>query len=307
MPVFNASKFLEEAVESLQRQTFRDWQLLIIDDGSDDDSLAIIRKLAALDSRILYQTQSNIGLVGTLNKLVKWSTAPLLARMDADDISKPDRFFKQLRFMDERPDIDIVGCWVELFGAKSEIWHFRESDNNTRILSLFGQCCVTHASLIVKRQVFETVPYDANYEHTEDLEFLSRIITKTDFRFGNVRECLYRYRMHHKSIVYVQAQKRKVAYEKLLELHFERLGITLSRTQYLDYWSFLKAEQVDRNTGRRIGLLLDKIRQSISSFLPDEHHEIAFRWWKYCRLNNFLDLYPLCKAQAFMFLEQKNI
>lgn len=304
MPVYNAAEYLAESLASIQNQSYQNWQMLIINDGSTDDSLSIIQQFANSDHRFEYRSQSNQGLVRTLNALVEWSTAPLLARMDADDISEPLRFEKQLDFMQRHPDIDMVGCWIKLFGDKDEIWHFRESDNNTRILSLFGKCCMTHASVMAKRAVFEAVPYEVKHEHMEDLVFLSRLITQTSFRFGNVREVLYHYRMHIDSIVHSYEIKRKLTYEKLLSQHFDALNLSLSEQEYMDYWQFLRHEKVNHETAIRIGQLLHRIRSQLAATMPDEHHEIPLRWWKYCQANEMLELYPICQAENYCFLCQ---
>lgn len=306
MPCYNAALYLSEALDSLINQTEKHWQLLIIDDGSTDNSLELIKHYASEDPRIKFRTRENQGLIRTLNELVEWSTAPLLARMDADDISTIDRFEKQLAFMQRYPDVDMVGCWAELFGNKQEVWHFRESDNNTRVLSLFGHCCMLHASVIAKRVVFENVPFNVDYQHVEDFIFLSDIIAKTNFKFGNVRQILYRYRMHPDSIVQQYQTFRENRYKHTVLRHLQAIGLDLEETDYQAYWHFIEGNEATYRELLIMGRLLASIRKQLEHKMPDEHHEIALRWLKYCVANGHPELYFLCRADNLCFLQQKN-
>src|ERR1022692_2199628 len=104
MPVFNSELYLAEAIESILDQTYRDFEFLIMNDGSTDNSLKIIKKYAWIDQRIHFWTHSNKGVTVTLNDLLKKSHCDLIARMDADDISLPERFEKQIDFLHNNPD-----------------------------------------------------------------------------------------------------------------------------------------------------------------------------------------------------------
>lgn len=110
MPVYNASQYLAEAIESIVSQTFTDWELIIIDDGSTDDSKLIIKRYAQSDKRIrYYKNEQNMGVIRTLNKGINLSTGKYIARMDADDISLPTRFDTQYRFLENNADVAMCG------------------------------------------------------------------------------------------------------------------------------------------------------------------------------------------------------
>ena len=101
MPVYNAGKFLVRAIESIRKQTVTDFELLIIDDGSTEDSWDIIKRYAKRDARIRkFRNHRNIGIVKSMNLLIPKTHGRFVARMDADDISLPNRFEKQLVFLD---------------------------------------------------------------------------------------------------------------------------------------------------------------------------------------------------------------
>ena len=112
MPVYNAEKYLIEAIRSILTQSFMDYELLIINDGSTDDSLKIIKSFS--DKRIrLVQNERNIGQANSLNKGIKLARGEYIVRMDADDISLSERIKKQVKFMDANPEIGISGTWIK--------------------------------------------------------------------------------------------------------------------------------------------------------------------------------------------------
>src|SRR6478672_11907562 len=103
MPVYNGARYLAEAVESILGQTFRDFELIIVNDGSTDGSEKILRRYAEQDGRIKLISRPNTGIVGALNDAIAASKCELMARMDADDVAMPDRFEKQLAYMRDHP------------------------------------------------------------------------------------------------------------------------------------------------------------------------------------------------------------
>ena len=109
MPVYNAKRYLEEAIESILGQTFRDFEFLIIDDGSTDRSLAILKRYAAQDARIRLSSRTNAGYVVRLNEMLHQARGDLVARMDADDVALPERFAQQVEFLRSHPEVDVVG------------------------------------------------------------------------------------------------------------------------------------------------------------------------------------------------------
>jgi glycosyltransferase involved in cell wall biosynthesis len=109
MSVYNGARYLDEAVESILAQDFADFEFLIINDGSTDGSGTMLQKMAASDRRIRLIDRENRGLVASLNEMIALSKAPLLARMDCDDIAMPNRFSLQIAYMNANPEIGILG------------------------------------------------------------------------------------------------------------------------------------------------------------------------------------------------------
>jgi glycosyltransferase involved in cell wall biosynthesis len=122
MSVYNAEQFLASAINSILTQSFSDFELLILDDGSNDGSRAIIEDYAARDSRIRPIFRANKGLIVSLNQLLAEARAPIIARMDADDISLPERFARQYAFLQENPDYGVVGCWTDEMDEHGSPW-----------------------------------------------------------------------------------------------------------------------------------------------------------------------------------------
>lgn len=112
MPVFNAERYLAEATESILNQTFRDFEFIVINDGSTDAGPEMLEEYAARDPRVRLVSRENRGLVQTLNEGMDLARAPLIARMDADDVSLPERLEKQVAFMAEHPEVVACGTWA---------------------------------------------------------------------------------------------------------------------------------------------------------------------------------------------------
>ena len=121
LPFYNASATLERAVSSIVKQSFTDWELLLIDDGSTDTGYELAQKRAAADQHIrLIRNDSNCGIVFSLNKGIDNAKAGLLARMDADDWSHPERLEKQVRYLQQHPETGLVSCGVKHEGSPSQ-------------------------------------------------------------------------------------------------------------------------------------------------------------------------------------------
>ncbi|WP_205967796.1 glycosyltransferase family 2 protein, partial [Paraglaciecola sp. 20A4] len=263
MPVFNADRYLTLAIDSIRNQSFLEWELLIIDDGSTDESLEIIKAMATKDSRITWRARENRGLVSTLNELVEWSTSSFLARMDADDICSERRLEHQLHYLKEA-DLDIVGCWAEVFGSKNEVWHFRQFHEDIHITSVFGKSCMLIASLLCRRKVFEGYAFNPEYTHLEEYDFISRIVADNKYKLGGLREVLYRYRQHDDSIIYTQQAYREKLYKHRLYEHLKKLGVQLEPREFEYYLKFIHCTEVPLNEIDDLAMVVEKVFKKIS-------------------------------------------
>jgi glycosyltransferase involved in cell wall biosynthesis len=198
MPVYNADAYLRVAIESILAQTFTDFEFLIINDGSTDDSEKII--VSFNDSRIRYiKNDTNLKLIATLNRGIDLSAGEYIARMDADDISTAERLQTQFDFMEEHAEVALCGSWFEIFGIKNEVVKYVEAHNEIMMKMLY-QCHLCHPSVIMRKSMIEhfSAKFDPRFLHAEDYDFFSRVGEK--FKLANIPKVLLRYRHHGNSV-----------------------------------------------------------------------------------------------------------
>jgi len=200
MSVYNGAKYIREAIDSILNQTFKDFEFLIIDDGSTDSSAEIIRSYS--DPRIrLIRNEKNIGLTRSLNKGLKLATGQYIARMDADDISLPCRLETQGRFLDEHPRVGLISSsYIKINVAGEEIGFQKFSTENDEIkkrLLRFNYFC--HPSAVFRRECIARVgAYREQFELVEDYDLWLRIAE--EFEVANIEEPLCKYRITAESI-----------------------------------------------------------------------------------------------------------
>ena len=198
MPVFNGEKYLAAAIASILAQTFKDFELIIIDDGSTDDSLALIKTFEIRDLRIRVISRENRNLVATLNDIIDLSRGKWIARMDQDDIALPHRFERQLQWIKET-NADICGSWVELFGAtgKRTLKH-AVGDAAVKMEILF---CTpfAHPSVMINKISLDHLRYEKAWEKCEDYDLWERA-AMFGLKMTNVPEVLLLYRQHNAQI-----------------------------------------------------------------------------------------------------------
>lgn len=195
LPVFNGAPYLAEAISSILEQSWGNFELIIINDGSTDGSGDIAKRFA--DSRIRYFEQKNAGLAATLNRGIGLARGAYIARQDADDISKPERFARQLAYLEANPDCGMVGSWADLL---------REGDAKTLVLKhptdstmiktdlLFDNPFV-HSSIMMRKNSLQEVggyTEDPARQPPEDYELWSRFARRYDL--ANLPEALVIYR-----------------------------------------------------------------------------------------------------------------
>ncbi|MEW9855830.1 glycosyltransferase [Novosphingobium rhizovicinum] len=200
MSVYNGERFLPEAIESVLDQTFSDFEFLIVDDGSGDATASILRDYEARDSRVRAIVRENRGLVASLNELLSCASAPIIARMDADDICRPERFDRQFAFLTNNPDHGVVGSWSEDIGEDGAPL-FRTGDDHPLthedVLSAIaqGRHVICHPAAMFRREVVLSVGgYHAAFRHCEDYDLWLRLASVT--KLANLPERLLRYRRY---------------------------------------------------------------------------------------------------------------
>lgn len=200
MSVYNGERFLATAIESVLAQTFGDFEFLIVDDGSRDATPAILRDFQKADSRVRPVVRENRGLIASLNEMLAAARAPIIARMDADDICQPERFERQLAFLTAHPDHGVVGSWSEDIGEDGEPIFRTGAEHpltHEDVLCAIeaGRHVICHPAAMYRRDVVLSVGgYHAAFRHCEDYDLWLRLASVT--KLANIPERLLRYRRY---------------------------------------------------------------------------------------------------------------
>ncbi len=205
MPVFNAAMYLREAVDSIANQTFCDFELIAIDDGSTDDSLKVLRSIAQHESRLHILSRANTGIVGALNDGLAAARGPLVARMDADDTCDATRFAKQIAYLDTHADCIAVGTGCTRTDptgspAGEQTPPTKHEAIDAALLRADGGALI-HATLMMRTDALRDIGgWRPGYDWVEDLDLFLRLTERG--RVANLREPLYAYRRHVESVCF---------------------------------------------------------------------------------------------------------
>lgn len=219
MPVYNAQRYLSAALQSMLRQSFTDWEMICIDDGSSDKSGQILQESAALDPRVRVIHQENKGLVHTLNRGITLACAPLVCRMDADDISMADRLARQVAFMREHPEHVAVGGAILKIDADSDplgvdCLPCDHVDIERALLN--RQTGLYHPTTLIRASALEAVSgYRIEHEWVEDHDLWLRLAQRG--KLGNLRDVVLCYRLHAASICWQRTVAQRQRMNRLME------------------------------------------------------------------------------------------
>ena len=221
MSVYNSEQYLEDAIESILGQTFHDFEFIIIDDGSSDSTPYILARYQQRDPRILvHRFDNNCGLSTAMNLGIRHAPGENIARMDADDISLPQRLEKQVAFMDEHKEVDLCGAWMQTIGEnEGTIWGYPQQHEAIHAHMLFANS-FGHPAVMWRAAVFIQLGllYDENIRFAQDYELWSRALLCA--RVANLGEVLVLYRIHHASIGATRREDQiathRMIYQRLL-------------------------------------------------------------------------------------------
>lgn len=197
MPAYKAEKYIAAAIESILDQTFRDFELIIVDDGSTDGTLQIINMYSKADERIVVlKNERNLRVNRTTNKGIEAARGKYVAIMNADDISLPERLGKQVKFMEKHPEVGIVGGTMLIINEVGKVTgerHYYTQDKEIRKhIFRFSPFC--HPTVMIRRAVLEKSGlYDPYYESAGDYEIYFRIGLHA--KFANLEDKLIKYRV----------------------------------------------------------------------------------------------------------------
>jgi glycosyltransferase involved in cell wall biosynthesis len=227
MPVYNAKRYLEEAIESILGQTFKDFEFLIIDDGSTDRSLAILKRYAAQDARIRLWSRPNAGYVVRLNEMLHQARGDLIARMDADDVALPERFARQVEFLRSHPEVDVVGGSQELIDSRGyllTVWRALQAHDEIEECALTGAGSISHPTVMMRRKAVLAVGgYRVEMSPAEDFDLWLRMGERS--RLANLPDVIMRYRVHEASVSATQQHQQLSRMRAAVDGACDRRGI----------------------------------------------------------------------------------
>ena len=296
MPVFNGEKYLAEAIESILNQTFDDFEFLIINDGSTDGSAAILERYRQRDQRIRVYDQSNQGLVASLNCGLELAQGEYVARMDADDISLPERLAKQVGFMEAHPDAGVCGTWVELIGERTgEVWRYSTDDATIRCRLLF-ESALAHSTVIMRRELFVKTGlyYDSAYKHAED--YALWVKSAHCAKLANLPEMLLLYRLHPRQIgqgyqVGQLASAGHIRRAQLQRMDLQPTDEEFVLHQSLSMWQFSASRSFIMHTDAWLCKMWVANQSQRLYPEPEFSRVLGERWFAACRAANRLGVW----------------
>ena len=199
MSVYNGDKYLREAIDSILNQTFTDFEFIIINDGSTDQTKEILESYT--DPRIRLFHQENMGLTKSLNKGLRLAEGEYISRQDADDISEPERIEQEVKFLDDNPQVALVGTHVSFIdkqGKEFDGWKPPCGHEEIRKKLMKGNC-FCHGSVMIRRECLSAIGvYREVFKHTQDYDLWLRLSER--YKVANLNKVLYRFRRHPKAI-----------------------------------------------------------------------------------------------------------
>ena len=225
MSVYNGETYLKEAIESVIKQTFRNWELIIINDCSTDSTGEILDDFSHKDERIkVYTNEVNLKLPSSLNKAISLCSGKYIARMDADDMCLPERFEKQYKFMEENQDVSLSSC--RFMTMKNGVYASGGAGGRCDFDALRAMLLVAnpilHPGVIAKADVMKKFNYDTTLTCTEDLELWTRMVMENQ-KIEILPECLLIYRLHDKQITSTTLERQHTEVLKIQQKYYSSL------------------------------------------------------------------------------------
>jgi glycosyltransferase involved in cell wall biosynthesis len=301
MPCYNCEKYVETAIRSILNQTYNNMEIIITDDCSIDNTSSIIESLAINDKRITFvKNKSNLELITSLNNSLDIAHGKYIARMDADDISLPDRIEKQVYFLETHPEYVICGT-----GA----WHINSSDKivDMSIIPLtseeienskFFGSPFYHPSIMIKKEIKELLKYDLNYIYAEDYALWLSILK--NHRGMNLKERLIKYRIHEDSVSNKNKNKQSETLVNIFSKHLTGGDFSLARLYVYNFYAFS-----GKTNDLRLDNTLIAIKEKYATNLRGYNFYIYYKYFRYFlrnkRMSAFINNLSLSEQTIFFF------
>lgn len=254
--IYNSAELIRPAIESVLKQTFSDFEWIIINDATPDNSIEIIESYN--DPRIkIYHNETNLGLAASLNKGLALCTGEYIVRMDTDDVCYPNRFERQVAFMDANPEIAVAGTWVNLTGDWKGIWKTPVSHEEIKCKLLFNSA-IAHPSVIMRKSELQKhdLRYSEELKKIQDYDLWTRAIRIV--RFANIPEVLLDYRIDIAAKSAEIVKRSNAVIYGIRRRQLKTLGIEITETEE-DNLHFVSANQLEKVDSKIVKDLFSKI------------------------------------------------
>ncbi|MDQ3534956.1 MAG: glycosyltransferase [Bacteroidota bacterium] len=310
MPVYNAGIYLHDSIDSILKQSYTDFEFLIINDGSSDDSEKIIKSYS--DPRIrFYTNEINLGLIATLNKGLSLAKGEYIVRQDADDISLLNRLEVQVDFMDKHQDLLMLSSNAIIIDHNSEVTGESDLPSNEirlRFRMLF-KCGIFHTSAIFRKVALQkfNLKYDSAYPHTEDYKLWSELS-----RHGSIHildDKLVKYRTHPESISSRNKKQQEEIAAKVVKENVEHIGVDINIQEAERLRGLFRSTGIDRNFLKNdLELLLRIIKNFDAKYREEENYNSFELIDLLKRMTRWISKYDLIKIEfLILFLYIKGI
>lgn len=292
MPVYNGEKYLREAIDSVLNQTYQDFELIIVDDGSTDNSVKIVKSYNNPKIK-LYINTTNERLGRTRNKCINYSTGVYLANLDCDDIAEPKRLELQVAFMDNNTEVGVCGGYAKIIG-KDEIWKYEIDNDSIKFKMLFDSRFI-NSSTIIRKSVLNKnkIRYNEAFDQSQDYGLwvdISKYCT-----FANIPEVLVNYRVHPERITDIYRTSQVNFADEIRLKQISNLGISINDEEKEIHLKFLKHKNEPLSSADAIKIhkwhiKLSKANHSLKIYnisIFDNHFKSY--WTKYINDFNFID------------------
>lgn len=310
MSVFNEEEYIREAIESVLNQTLGDFELLITDDCSTDDTVKIIRDIA--DDRIrLIQNNVNCGLTVNLNNMLKECRGRFIARMDGDDLCIRDRFEKQTAFLNKNPEVMLISCNSVTFQDGNLVSDI--SGNSEELKSrMLLRPQLPHPGFMMRRELVEEYgyTYDEHFISAQDYDFASRVAE--EYPIGILKEALIKYRNHKGQVSRTGTSKQFLFADETRRRLLKKLGIEFSEQQWDYYHSWVLEQdatsEVFLNNQELLKTLLaanEKVKIYDETVLKDTLWNQYFKW--VLRTNGRKKIFNICGINPALYVRALKV
>ncbi len=284
--VYNCDKYIKDMIDSIIKQKYQEWELIIVDDASNDSTVEIIKSYK--DSRIkLIENSENMGLTHNLNTALDMAKGNYVARIDGDDIAYSDRLIKQVKFMDEHQEIVLSGCWMKSFGDEKKYCQRSTDDKSLRVQLIFDPV-LFHPTFIFRKEIIDkySIKYDEDLRYAQDYKFTYDISRYG--KIGNLSEILMKYRVHDAQISNDKYKEQTRCANVTREYILKDMNITLNNNQLQSWIRFCLYSDMNDDDKDTLSNIIRQIKEwndknsyydkvLLNNFLQNKYEEIFGR------------------------------